>query len=85
MFLSLHDFIITGKISLSTAEELLLAIVDNSEVEDLSNGEEDDPAVNKIIPNFDDSPPESSKFGDEEDDDYLPPDAAEDSDSQSET
>lgn len=63
MLLSLHDFIITGKILLSTAEELLLAIVDNSEVEDLSNGEEDDPAVHKIISNFDDSPPESS--GDE--------------------
>lgn len=49
--------------SLSTTEELLLAIVDNSEVENQSNGEEDDPAVNKITPNFDDSPPESS--GDE--------------------
>lgn len=39
--------------------------------------------MNEVIPHFDDSPPESS--GDESDEDYSPPDAAEDSDSENES
>ncbi|XP_047219787.1 uncharacterized protein LOC124867405 isoform X2 [Girardinichthys multiradiatus] len=60
-----------GKLILSRAEQMLMAIVDNSEVEDLSNGEECDPAVDEYIPAFDPLP-------DDSEDDYSPPDSPED-------
>ncbi|XP_076601804.1 piggyBac transposable element-derived protein 3 [Chaetodon auriga] len=39
-----------GRMSLSRAERLLNAIANDSEIEDLSDGEEDDPAVGEIVP-----------------------------------
>ncbi|XP_041846922.1 uncharacterized protein LOC121643526 [Melanotaenia boesemani] len=67
-----------GKLSLSKAEQLLMAIANDSEVEDLSNGEENDPAVDGDIPrdagdNY--SPPSSPEY--DSDEDYSPPDAEE--------
>ncbi|XP_035528002.1 piggyBac transposable element-derived protein 4-like [Morone saxatilis] len=83
-----------GKLSLSRAEQLLMAIVDDSEVEDFSDGEDHDPAVDEVIPHDVDlieqpdhseddySPPNSPDDSDEE---YSPPDAAEDSESENES
>ncbi|XP_048041390.1 piggyBac transposable element-derived protein 3-like isoform X1 [Megalobrama amblycephala] len=68
-----------------------MAIANNSEVEDLSDGEDNDPAVDEVIlqdvdlmdehPDF--SPPDSS--GDDSGEEYTPPDAAEDTDSENES
>ncbi|XP_044040956.1 piggyBac transposable element-derived protein 4-like [Siniperca chuatsi] len=79
-----------AKLSLSRAEQLLMAIANNSEVEDLSDGEDNDPAVDEVIlqdvdlmdehPDF--SPPDS---GDDSGEEYTPPDAAEDTDSENES
>ncbi|XP_062849144.1 piggyBac transposable element-derived protein 3 [Trichomycterus rosablanca] len=73
-----------GRVSMSKAEQLLNAIVDNSDIEDLSDGEDGDPAVEEYIPcnllvsdlrpveqHPNDSPESDS------DEDYVPPDAAE--------
>ena len=66
--------------SFSRAERLLNAIANDSEIEDLSDGEEDDPAVGEIVPceatveQPDDSDPceATVEQSDDSDSDYQP-------------
>ncbi|KAG7494019.1 hypothetical protein JOB18_021211 [Solea senegalensis] len=83
-----------GKISFSRAEELLNAIANDSDIEELSDGEENDPLVGEFVscgatveqpPDDSDSLSDSlSNAAEDADSDYLPSDAdhiSEDSDS----
>ncbi|KAG7483267.1 hypothetical protein JOB18_043851 [Solea senegalensis] len=81
---------ITGKISFSRAEELLNAIANDSDIEELSDGEESDPLVGEFVSRGAtvEQPPDDSdslsNAAEDADSDYLPSDAdhiSEDSDS----
>lgn len=58
-----------------------MVIVDTSDIEDLSDGEDNNPAVDKVILNDADL---MDVEGDGSDEEYSPPDAAENSDTESE-
>ncbi|MED6258017.1 hypothetical protein ATANTOWER_001768 [Ataeniobius toweri] len=55
---------------------MLMAIRDNSEIQDLSDDKENDPAVDEYIPDFDPLPVEQQP--DDSEDDYSPPDSPDD-------
>uniref|UniRef100_A0A096MF82 Zinc finger protein OZF-like n=1 Tax=Poecilia formosa TaxID=48698 RepID=A0A096MF82_POEFO len=58
------------------AEQLLMAMVDNSEVEDLSDGEDDNPVVDENVLDFGLLPVE--QLSDDSEEDYLPEEDSDD-------